>query len=73
MPEVGGEAVVLVDPYNATDMAEKLSRVLTDQDLRNQLIGNGLNRLKLFTWEHAADQMLIHIKNCISSKAHVHP
>ena len=73
MPEVGGDAVVLVDPYNATDMAEKLSRMMTDQDLRNQLIENGLERLKLFTWEHAADQMLIHIKNCISSKAHVHP
>jgi glycosyltransferase involved in cell wall biosynthesis len=63
----------LVDPDDVTDMAEKLSLLMTDQDLRNQLIVNGLKRLDSFTWEHAADQMLIYIKNCISSKAHAHP
>ena len=73
MPEIAGDAALLVDPYDVTDMAEKLNELMRDHDLRNQLIVNGLERLNSFTWEHAADQMLTHIKNCISSEAHVHP
>jgi glycosyltransferase involved in cell wall biosynthesis len=72
MPEIGGDAVLLIDPFDVQDMAEKLIRLMSDNELRNQLINNGLERLHLFTWEHATAQMLDSIKNCISSNSHVH-
>lgn len=72
MPEIGGDAVVLVDPNDVPDMAEKLILLMEDKNLRSQLIMNGLERLKLFTWEHAAEQMLINIQNCISKDSHAH-
>lgn len=72
MPEIGGDAVVLVDPNDVPDMAEKLILLMEDKNLRSQLIMKGLERLKLFTWEHAAEQMLINIQNCISKDSHAH-
>jgi glycosyltransferase involved in cell wall biosynthesis len=73
MPEIGGDAVVLVDPYDVHDIAGKLILTMDNQDLRKQLVINGLIRLSRFTWEHATDQMISNIQNCISSKEHVHP
>jgi glycosyltransferase involved in cell wall biosynthesis len=75
MPEIGGNAVILVDPYDVADIAEKLINSILNQDLRQQLIANGSERLKLFSWEYAANQMLSNIQKCISlpsSQGHVH-
>lgn len=70
MPEIGGDAVVLVDPNDVLDMAEKLILLMEDKNLRSQLIMKGLERLKQFTWEHAAEQMLNNIQNSITIKSH---
>lgn len=66
MSEIGGDAVILIDPYNVEDMAEKLIQVMADQELRNQLINKGLDRLKLFSWKQSANQMLKEIEEIIN-------
>ncbi len=58
LPEVGGEACLYFDPYNIDDMAEKISKVLNDQKLREYLIKKGLKRYKLFSWEKLAKETL---------------
>jgi glycosyltransferase involved in cell wall biosynthesis len=51
LPEVTGEAAVLVDPYNASSIADGIYRVLTDDSLRNELRRRGLERATQFSWE----------------------
>jgi glycosyltransferase involved in cell wall biosynthesis len=51
LPEVVGDAAVLVDPTDAMDIKEGIKRVLTDPELREQLRARGLVRAQQFSWE----------------------
>jgi glycosyltransferase involved in cell wall biosynthesis len=53
LPEVAGDAAVLVDPYDANAIADGIYRVLTDTTLRNDLKRRGLERATQFSWESA--------------------
>lgn len=61
MPEIAGDAALLVDPYDVDDMAIKIERLITDKPLRDQLILAAYQRVKEFTWEACADQFILHI------------
>ena len=50
-PEVVGEAGLLVEPDNAADLAEKITRVLADDALCGELVQRGLARAKEFSLE----------------------
>jgi len=54
MPEVAGDAALLVDPYSEESMADGLSRLLADSVLRQQLSERGLQRARTFTWDRTA-------------------
>lgn len=54
LPEVAGGAAVLVDPYDVDAIADGISRVVTDEALRTDLIAKGHARVRDFSWEHAA-------------------
>lgn len=54
MPEVAGNAAVLVDPRSEEAVAEGLGRVLVDRGLRDRLRKAGRERVRLFDWEDAA-------------------
>jgi len=58
LPEVAGDAALMVDPYNINDIAGALVEVLTDGDLRNKLIGRGLLQAKKFSWDKTAKEYL---------------
>jgi glycosyltransferase involved in cell wall biosynthesis len=51
LPEVVGEAGLMIDPYNVNSWTDKMYEVLTNQDLINDLVNKGLNRCKTFDWE----------------------
>jgi glycosyltransferase involved in cell wall biosynthesis len=51
LPEVAGNAAVLVDPYDTHSIADGIHRVLTDDALRAELRRLGLARAKQFSWE----------------------
>ena len=51
LPEVVGDAAVLVDPYSAASIAEGIQKVLSDADLRRTLTERGLERVRAFSWE----------------------
>jgi glycosyltransferase involved in cell wall biosynthesis len=51
MPEVAGDAAVLVDPYDPTAIANGLYRVLTDKTLQATLRQKGIARAHAFSWE----------------------
>jgi len=54
LPEVAGDAAVLVDPEDPASIASGLSQLLDDEDLRNVLRAAGTARVALFTWERCA-------------------
>jgi len=54
LPEVAGEAAVLVDPHDPVAIAAGLSQLLGDADLRNVLRAAGTARVATFTWERCA-------------------
>lgn len=58
LPEVAGDAGVLVNPYNIKDIAMALDMMLTDEALRAQCITKGFVRAKLFDWDKTASQTL---------------
>lgn len=54
MLEVGGEAVMYVNPYDAEDIKKKIRLVINDQELRKALTKKGFARVKQFSWEKTA-------------------
>jgi glycosyltransferase involved in cell wall biosynthesis len=53
LPEVTGDAAVLVDPYDVDSIAEGLRRVLTDPALAAEMRRKGLERAREFSWERS--------------------
>jgi glycosyltransferase involved in cell wall biosynthesis len=51
LPEVTGDAALLVDPYDPQSIADGIYRVLTDETLRRRLRQKGLARARQFSWE----------------------
>ena len=58
MPEVVGDAALLVDPYDSHSIAEGLGRALTDETLRADLVARGRRRAAAFSWREAAARTL---------------
>src|SRR3990172_11087686 len=58
LPEVIGDAGLLVSPHDVKAWVEALQRVLTDPSLRAELCARGLARARQFTWEAAARKTL---------------
>ena len=53
LPEVVGEAALLIDPMDAGALADAMARVLSDAPLRADLIRRGHERIKTFSWERS--------------------
>lgn len=58
LPEVVGDAGIMVDPCDMDGLAEAICKVLTDEGLRQEMIKKGLARAKLFSWEKTAKETL---------------
>jgi glycosyltransferase involved in cell wall biosynthesis len=58
MPEVAGEAALLIDPRTPEAIAEGMAQILADDQLRKTLTQKGLARAQCFTWERVAQQTL---------------
>ena len=56
LPEVAGDAALMVNPDDTGAFATAVERVLADGDLRGELRARGLRRAAQFTWERTARQ-----------------
>jgi len=54
LPEIMGEAGIMVNPYDTDSLAQAMREVLTDSKLRNDMVSKGLKQAKKFSWERAA-------------------
>lgn len=67
LPEVVGDAGILLDPGDVKGFADAIIRVLKNESLRRELQLRGLQQASLFTWERAARETLavyeqVHLK-----------
>ena len=55
LPEVTGDAAVLVDPYDVNSIVEGMRRVLTDSELADDLRRRGPERAREFSWARSVE------------------
>jgi len=65
MPEVGGEAALLVDPNNVDDIAEKMMLIYKDENLRNRMIDAAKIQQQKFDWARSAEQVWESLMKCV--------
>lgn len=58
IPEIAGEGAILVDPTNEEAIAEEMLRLEQNAQYRNNQIEYGLQRVKTFSWETTAKELL---------------
>jgi alpha-1,3-rhamnosyl/mannosyltransferase len=58
LPEVAADAAIMVDPGDTDQLAQELTRVLTDSALRLSLREKGLRRAAEFSWQRTAELTL---------------
>jgi glycosyltransferase involved in cell wall biosynthesis len=58
LPEVAGDAALLVDPHDVDALADAMYRLVTDEALRRELAERGHRNVKRFSWEKCAAETL---------------
>ncbi|MBI5206277.1 MAG: glycosyltransferase family 4 protein [Candidatus Firestonebacteria bacterium] len=58
LPEVIGNAAYYIDPFNTDDIAKAIHTLITDDNLKKDLINKGKERIKFFNWEKSAKTVL---------------
>jgi glycosyltransferase involved in cell wall biosynthesis len=61
MPEIAGEAALLVDPWSVDAIASGLETLLSDAGLRDELSARGLARAADFSWERSASLLSVEL------------
>ena len=51
LPEVAGDAAILINPYNPGEITAAMQAIINDSELRKQLSEKGLKRANQFSWE----------------------
>jgi glycosyltransferase involved in cell wall biosynthesis len=58
LPEIAGDAALLVEPNEIEDLGEAILNVIRDRELRENLIQKGKEQAKLYSWENTAQETL---------------
>jgi len=68
MPEVAGNAAVLVDPFNIDAIAAGMKELFHDDALRGQLVQNGRFQKEKFTWDNTAVLFWQSVLRCVQQR-----
>lgn len=67
IPELIGNAGVLVDPLDVSSFASKITDIIINDELRIQMIKRGLERSKIFNWKKCAEETLMVYKAALNN------
>lgn len=56
LPELTGDAAILIDPLDNAAMTDAINHVLSDEAFRDKLSGKGLERSARFSWDQTAQE-----------------
>jgi glycosyltransferase involved in cell wall biosynthesis len=68
LPEVVGDAGLLIDPLNTAAIGQAMVRLCQDEALRQRLVAAGLQNKNRFSWEQAAAAVLDSIQHSVTGK-----
>ena len=68
LPEVVGEAGLLISPDDGIGLAAAMKRILTDESLADELVRKGSERVATFSWEKSAQEVLGVYSNIIEKQ-----
>lgn len=68
MPEIAGDAAILVDPDNTEKIKKEIDNLMKDKEMQKELIAKGIKRAKEFTWEKTAQETTIVYKNLLKNE-----
>ncbi len=58
LPEVGGDAVITCNPFDETDIKNKIKMIIDNPALQKELVEKGKKRLSLFSWDITFHELL---------------
>ncbi len=67
LPEVGGNAVLYVDPFSMSQIKDAMIRLYEEQELRDDLIQKGFAQKEKFSWDKTAELLWGSIQICINT------
>lgn len=65
MPEVAGDAALIVNPYNIEEIRKGIIKIINDDDYRNELIKNGFENVNRFNINNISEKYFEIYKNII--------
>ena len=68
MPEVAGDAALLVNPFSPESIAEAMESIYREKGLKEHLIAKGLERVKQFSWQQTAELVWASIEKSLDLK-----
>ena len=68
LPEVAGQAAILIDPHDVDQIAAGLKQLITQANLRQHYVEQGYQQIKNFSWSQAAAQILEILENVTLSR-----
>lgn len=57
MPEIIGDAGILVDPYSVEEICEAMKKILEDEQLYTELVSRGLERSERYDWKNSVNTL----------------
>ncbi len=66
LPEVAGDAALLVNPHSHVDICNAMLRIADDKKLKNDMISRGLKKSNEYSWSLAASKMWESITKCMN-------
>ena len=67
LPEVGGNAVLYVDPFSLSQIKDAMVRIYQEKDLRDSLIEKGFAQKEKFSWDKTAELLWGSIQICVNT------
>jgi glycosyltransferase involved in cell wall biosynthesis len=65
LPEIGGDAAIYFNPNDPKDICNQMSKIIYDDNFRNQLIEKGKERRKEFSWQKTASETIKLYEQCL--------
>ena len=69
LPEIAGNAAVLVDPREPLKVANEIEVLIKDEEHRNHIIAMGMDRAREFSWNRAASQTLSALEQAVRKRS----
>ena len=65
LPEIAGDAALLVDPFNSTNIKSAMLKLMSDETLQKDLIQKGSLQKQKFSWDKSANLLWDSILKCV--------